>query len=164
MCKAGRRLEMLVGIFLLLAIIMGIQANASEEIPENSLWQISQDVEVKEQASEFSKGVGNLEKGTPVIVINQAEEGWYKIQYQKIVGYVQKSFLENYNMGQTEALEQEFLQMREENIQFEDEYELMQEEKKSTGVWKAMIIVLGVAIFGVGIYSAITRNKENDSD
>lgn len=164
MSVSGKQFKIAVGVFFILLIAMRIQAKAAEEIPENSLWQISRNVEVKEEAAESAEKVGNLEKGTPVIVLENVEDNWCKIQYQEILGYVQRDCLEAYGIEQSEALEQEFMQVQEENIQFEDEYDLEQEQVKSTDIWKAMIIVFIVAIFGIGIFSALKGNKEDDSD
>lgn len=161
---AGKKIKRIGSFFLALVLTMGMQVQAAEEIPENSLWQISQDVGVKEQAAESSEEVGDLKKGMPVIVLEKAEDDWYKIQYQEIAGYVQRKFLENYGAAQDGALEKEFIRVQDENIKFEDEYELIQEQKKSIDIWKAMVIVFIVAIFGIGIFSAIKRKPDDDLD
>ena len=117
-------MTMVCRLFLVLFFAMGTEVRAAEKIPENSLWQISQDVEVKEQAAESAGAVGNLKKGTPVIVIEEEEGNWCKIQYQEILGYIQKEYLERYGAVPNEELEQEFMKIQEESIWFEDVDEL----------------------------------------
>ena len=134
-------MTMVCRLFLVLFFAMGTEVRAAEKIPENSLWQISQDVEVKEQAAESAGAVGNLKKGTPVIVIEEEEGNWCKIQYQEILGYIQKEYLERYGAVPNEELEQEFMKIQEESIWFEDEYELAEGQEKSVDLWKAMIVV-----------------------
>ena len=155
-------MTMVCRLFLVLFFSMGTEVRAAEKIPENSLWQISQDVEVKEQAAESAGAVGNLKKGTPVIVIEEEEGNWCKIQYQEILGYIQKEYLERYGAVPNEELEQEFMKIQEESIWFEDEYELVEGQEKSVDLWKAMIVVFIAGIFGIGIFSAVKGNRDND--
>ena len=61
-----------------------------------------------------------------------------------------------------EELEQEFMKIQEESIWFEDEYELVEGQEKSVDLWKAMIVVFIAGIFGIGIFSAVKGNRDND--
>lgn len=61
-----------------------------------------------------------------------------------------------------EELEQEFMKIQEESIWFEDEYELAEGQEKSVDLWKAMIVVFIAGIFGIGIFSAVKGNRDND--
>lgn len=155
-------MTMVCRLFLVLFFAMGMEVRAAEKIPENSLWQISQDVEVKEQAAESAGAVGSLKKGTPVIVIEEEEGNWCKIQYQEILGYIQKECLERYGTAPDEELEQEFMKIREENVWVEDEYELAERQENSVDLWKAMIVVFIAGIFSIGIFSAVKGNRDND--
>ena len=109
---------------------------------------------MKEQAAESAGGVGNLKKGTPVIVIEEEEGNWCKIQYQEILGYIQKEYLERYGAVPNEELEQEFMKIQEESIWFEDEYELAEGQEKSVDLWKAMIVVFIAGISALVFFSS----------
>ena len=50
-------------------------------------------VTVREDATIFSKKLGELQKGTKVIYMSE-RDGWFKIKYGKLVGYVSSNYLE----------------------------------------------------------------------
>jgi nucleoid-associated protein YgaU len=50
-------------------------------------------VAVREDATIFSKKVGELQRGTKVTYVSE-RDGWFKIKYGKLVGYVSSNYLE----------------------------------------------------------------------
>lgn len=79
--------------FILLAMGMTVCAADAENIKENRVFQTNSDVELHEKPDAASTIIGTLSGGTPVIVKEDAKDGWCMVSYQETVGYVEVSFL-----------------------------------------------------------------------
>lgn len=129
----------------------------AEELKENVLYQLQKDTGVYESADESSEVIAELSAGTGVICMSSDTE-WTQIQYQDIQGYVPTAFLKMY--GDQEALAAEFSEVQQENdLRYERMEEYIQQQKDAR-LWGSIIVILVIAIFGVGIFSAIKKNKQ----
>ena len=146
-------------ISILMAIlgiwIMGSLLVSAAEAEENMLVEVIQDISLYETPSEESAVLGNLFAGDPAICVEQAKDGWIKISYQELAGYTR---VENVRMPNNEELKQEFEQIANQNALLINELEYTELQKKQKTTWGIIIGVLVVAIFAVGIASAMMKN------
>lgn len=66
--------------------------------------------------------------------------------------------------GGTEELDQEFEEVQEEMLRVIDEHEMEQKSKRTATLWGTIIAVLVIAIFAVGIVSALKKDKEEEKE
>lgn len=143
-------------------LLMPVSVHASESIiAANTLMELSEQADVYEQENGQGVVLTTLEAGTPVISaedINMAGTGeeWCRISYQDTTGYVQLRYLKQFI---AEDVEEQFDNISNTNkLVFEEvEYEKTQGNQKL--VWGIVIAALVIAIFAVGIVSAVYKNK-----
>lgn len=80
-------------LFILLVAGMTVCAEDAENIKKNRVFQTNGDVELHETPDAASAITGTLPSATPVIVKEDAKDGWCKVSYQETAGYVQISYL-----------------------------------------------------------------------
>ena len=149
-------------IALILVLLIPVSVYATESIiAANTLMEISEQADVYEQANGQGTVLATLEVGTPVISaedINMSGTGeeWCKVSYQNITGYIQLKQLKQFI---ADDVEEQFDKVSNMNkLVFEEiEYEKSQNSQKL--VWGIVIAALVIAIFAVGIVSAVYRNK-----
>lgn len=80
---------------MLLAMGMTVCAAATDEIniKKNQVFQVNSDADLHEQPDAASAVTATLPGGTPVIVGEDAKDGWCMVAYQEKAGYVQVSIL-----------------------------------------------------------------------
>lgn len=87
----------LCGILCVMAMLlmmgMTVCAVDAEKIKKNSVLQTNSQVELREAPDENSAVTATLLGGTPVIIKEEAADGWCKAAYQEKEGYVQISYL-----------------------------------------------------------------------
>lgn len=153
------------GFAIILALLFTVSgvltANASEEqettIKINTLQEIQAATQVYESADETAASLGTLEAGTPVIVMEEPQGEWCKVKYQEMEGYVPLASLTGYGDGA--AIEKEFNKEQDNTRRAIDELEVEKQQKKQMIIWGCIIGALVIAIFAVGIVSAIRKNK-----
>jgi uncharacterized protein YgiM (DUF1202 family) len=154
MLKNIKYIFMAVVLMILISVAPTVKVRAAEEIKANQLITIGVDTEVFESPDENSQSVGSITEGTAVISKEAPDNGWIKIKYQDIIGYVKLSAI----VGQdTVELDQEFDQKLNTNMRIFQELEQKKSEKL---VWNVIRIGLVVAIFAVGIVTAIIKSKK----
>ncbi len=148
-----------------------VQKAQTEEAAEqawfvkDTVWEVVDDVTVREEPDNSTKAVGELEAGTPVVVSEDEKDGWCKVKNQTLEGYVQTSDLQVVNAEDAEALKQEFGVNDEFGSMVLEEYDYQKKQKRTSLIWGVVIGVLVIAIFAVGIVSAINGNKaEQDKE
>lgn len=139
-------------------------AAKTEKFVEGTLQQTVKAAEIKEKPEEGSDTLASLEKGTAVVVYGEPEDSFCRVEYRGIEGYIESGALEQYQADIAENLEQEFQSVEEDTLRTIDEYELLQKEKKTSRIWGAVIAVMVIAIFVVGIISALKQNREKEED
>ena len=80
-------------LFMLLAMGMTVCAVDAGDIKINRVYQVNSDVELHEEPDQASAVTATLPNGTPVIVKEDANEGWCMVAYREQEGYVEISFL-----------------------------------------------------------------------
>lgn len=111
-----------------------------EEIQEDTL-QVTDEQEPEEETKQESEQVPAIAEG------NDSESNASDI-------YIADS--------STEELDQEFEEVQEEMLRVIDEHELVQKSKRTSILWGIIIAVLVVAIFAVGVVSAIKKDNEEE--
>ena len=160
----------LAGI-LLLILLQAFPVRAAEQEKQDgsvgetvtgTLQQTIKAAEIKEEPDVDSDTLTRLKKGTAVIVYGEPQDSWSKVEYQGTPGYMESSRLEMYSVEATEEQGQEFQIVEEEMIRTVDEYELIQKEKRNSRIWGTVIVILVMAIFVVGIVSALRQYQEGE--
>lgn len=84
----------ILSIFAVL-LVMGMTVCAADagDIKKNTVLQTNSDVELHEEPDAASTVTATLPGGTPVIIREDAADGWCKVSYKEDAGYVQISFL-----------------------------------------------------------------------
>lgn len=72
---------------------VAVYAADAENIKKNRVFQTSSDADLHEEPDSASAIIDTLPGGTPVIVREDAKDGWCMVSYQDTVGYVEVSFL-----------------------------------------------------------------------
>ncbi|MDE7029994.1 MAG: SH3 domain-containing protein [Lachnospiraceae bacterium] len=145
---------------LIILCVMGesvCAAAAEDEKKANTVWQTTSDVELHESPDAASAVTDVLSGGTPVMLREDEKEGWCLVMYQDITGYLQSGSLEL--LGSQTGLDSEFQDIKEAGRLSFQEAEAVKERIEAERIWGAVIVVLVTAIFGVGILSALKRNK-----
>lgn len=149
--------RVLCAFAILLMAGMTVCAADAEDIKKNAVLQTNGDTDLYETPDTASNVAAALPAGTPVIVTEGAQNGWCRVQYQESAGYVQIAFLDY--LGSETAMEDEFEHIREEGFLRFQEAENVKKRIASERIWGTLIVVLVIAIFGVGIVSAMKKDK-----
>lgn len=129
----------------------------SIEIKKDMVLQTNDNAELHSKPDSASATEDILQSGTPVIVDEAEKDGWCHVVFQEKSGYIQTSFL--VSLGNEDVLASEFRNVEEENRLAYQEAEAAKQHIVSTRIWGSIIIVLVAAIFGVGIASALKKDK-----
>ena len=148
-------------LFLCMAGAAGLQAAAEEDAVVGILYEVTTDTEVKESASADSATVGRLQAGTTVIVESR-DDTWSRVLYRELTGYVASDALEVYAEEQMENLAQEMNSVAEEEQRSVEEAELAAKQRRVSLLWGAVLAILILAIFGLGVASAVKSVKEEE--
>lgn len=152
---------------------MSVSVRAKEEVQDseegitalNQIMVATEKVEAKETPDQAAAVMITYEKDSTVFVTGETADGWYRVSYQNMIGYIPKEKLAVQTYG--EELDQEFKAMEEESVMIVEEVERYRAESRRSKIWGAVIIVLIAGIFATGIISTRKNgkdeNKENDS-
>lgn len=162
--KAMKKFSLDVLLTCMLFAMVGISVQASEEqFTAGTVWGVARDTEVKETADIAAKTVGELEEGAAVILAEDTADGWCKVQNQSVTGYIPIEALQIYQAGESKELTQEFAEQEQLSITGIEDYEQIAKEKKTATIWGVVIGLIVVAIFAVGIISALKENDKTGS-
>lgn len=152
---------------------MSVSVRAKEEVQDseegitalNQIMVATEKVEAKETPDQAAAVMITYEKDSTVFVTGETSDGWYRVSYQNMIGYIPKEKLAVQTYG--EELDQEFKSLEEESVMIVEEVERYRAESRRSKIWGAVIIVLIAGIFATGIISTRKNgkdeNKENDS-
>lgn len=152
-------------IALYMLCVTGLQTYAAEDSKVGVLYEVTVDTELKEAADARSATVGEVQAGTAVVV--ESEDGtWSKVLYRELEGYVESDVLEVYAEEELASLTQEMASVSEEEQRLVEEADLAARQNRSSVIWGSIIAVLILAIFGVGVMSAVknARAEEQEED
>ena len=161
--KTWIQITMVVFIMLVGVLHSSPNCYAAEktEIAVNSFYQVNENTQMRENASESAKEVQELVAGDTVMVITAYTDGeWCTVSKGDKTGYVQINALTP--IGNVDTLNAEFNSIGND---YESTYEEMlelQRQKRNRMIWGSIIVVLVIAIFGVGIVSAVKKNREEN--
>ena len=156
------------GAGLLAACVMltltGISVRAAEttQFVTGTVWKVVADTDVMEAADEEFDKVGALKVEDAVFVTEDEKDGWCKIQNQSVEGYIRVSALQMLGAEKIEQIDQEFQAAEQFDSDVMNEYEYLQERRRTTIIWGCVIGGLVIAIFIVGIVSAVRNNQREN--
>ncbi len=155
----------MAGILIFIGLGVSVRAADAGSDMTMTLQQTTKDAEIKEKPDQNANTLSELPTGTGVIVYGEPQNSWSQIEYDGVSGYIKSSALEAYAADDSaEELEQEFEEVREDTLRVIDEHELEQKSKRASMIWGIVIAVLVVAIFTVGVVSAIKKDKEEETE
>lgn len=149
------------GILIFFRLITNMGIVCAEEIG-GILLELDNAVQVKETDDEDAAVLTELEKGTPVIAIEEGKNNTIKIQYREYTGYIPKSAVSIYGEEELETIARE--QKEEEAVNFRamEEYEIEQKDKKSYRFLGGFVALFIIVIFGVGIVNTLKQEKNKE--
>ena len=112
-----------------------------------------------------AKTLMDFEPGAMMAVVEEPNGTWYGVLYQGNTYYVkQVDTKEATDSASVEEIDKELEEEYIEGKILVEEIVRQEEEAKQTRIWAAIIIVLIIAIFAVGIISHIRNSKEEDEE
>lgn len=149
---SGKKRVLFAFAFILCCIMMFPQY----AMAEMQVLFLTQQSELKAEPDGDSETVTVLEEGSAVIVLENIDAEWNKVQNGEYVGYIQQNFTTDVNV---EVAQEMAGNVNNDDIKLmEAEYKISQ--YKQTILWGGIIIALIIAIFATGIISTI-RNEKN---
>ena len=119
----------------------------------------------KEKPTDSAKTLMEYEPGAKLAVVEEPNSTWYGVLYQGQVYYVkQADTIDAEDVAPVEEIDQELEEEYVEGKILIEEIVRQEEEAKKTRIWAAIIIVLIIAIFGVGILSHLKKSKEDEDE
>lgn len=155
MKKIGK--QVILWLFIMVLGCMPVYAAELEQVQKNMVLETIHEVDLLEQPDTAAKAIGTLQAGTPVVVMEDGIEEWCKVASQELTGYIKISELKT--LGNQDDLNAEFEKIGNTVQLVFDEIMIRENEEKQARIWGTIIVALIVAIFGVGIVSAIRKNK-----
>lgn len=107
-----------------------------------------------EEPDVFAAVVVSYHDGDPIYVTGEAAEGWYRIRYQDLNGYVRMEQVTEMALD-VAALDDEFALEAEEGKLVVEEVERQRTEVRRSRIWGAVIILLVLGVFATGIISSV---------
>ncbi len=160
----------LIGAAIMLSSPAAVRVQAQEEASDAGSFEISElnqimnareDLEVKAAPDETAETVFRYQGGDNVYVTGQTSDGWYRVRYQDIVGYIQAA-----QVGEMEldvaALNEEFAVEEMEGALVVEEVERYRTEARRSRIWGTIIILLVAGVFATGIISTVRSGKKKE--
>lgn len=163
--RAMEKILMSVLVSILLLGIVPMKVKAANEIPIQKLVTAQAETEAKEAPSDDAKTMMTYAAGVQIAVVEEADENWYKVVYQGNIYYVKQENTVQFDKGyEQEELDRQFEEEKIESKILIEEVVRQRKEAKQTRIWGAIIVVLVLAIFGVGIYSHLAAKKDGKKE
>lgn len=143
----------------------GVQENDAETNSATQLQQIMvtmRQVDMKAKPDFTSETLMTYEKGASVFVIDSVDDDWVYARYQDMTGYVDKTALLMQTMD-TADMDAEFAREAEQTKFVLEEVERYKAEARRSKIWGAVIVVLVLGIFAMGIVSGIRAKKKEET-
>lgn len=152
---------MVLFFFMITPLSVGATEADGEEnkrFRAGTVWEVIIDTDAKEKADEDSVTVHTFIAGNLVLLLEDEQNGWVLAQNKSDTGYIPTEALETYYKAENlDTLNQEFERMEKEQIRTVEEQEATEKERKSSYIWKYLIILFAVLFVGMGIYDAFKR-------
>ena len=145
------------------------EMSVSDAEKVNGIAELSQimtaveDVDMKAAPEEGAAVVRSYEKGDSVFVTGRTEDGWYRVIYQDLEGYMPESALFEKELD-VEGLDAEMSRTEQEAAFVVEMVEKYRDEARRSKIWGSVIVVLVVGIFATGILSGIRSSSRETQD
>lgn len=142
-----------------------VQENEDASVlPENGLvMKAEKDVDMKAEPEKSAETLMTFEKGSLVYTVGEAEDGWFRVLYQGLEGYVRQEGLGVQELD-VEGLDAEMAANEAETKFVVEAVEKYRADARRSKIWGTIIVVLVAGIFGIGIFSAVRSNKNGDHE
>ena len=127
----------------------------------SQIMSVNRSVDMKARPEAGAETLMTYETGALIFVTGETADGWYQVLYQGKVGYVDKNALQMQEMD-VEGLDAEMSANEEEGKLVVETVEKYNMEAKQSKIWGGVIILLVVAIFAIGIISAVKSRQEEE--
>lgn len=154
--------KIVIGIAIMMLGCITVCAAELENVQKNMVLETVEEVELREEPSSTGTVIAMLQAGIAVVVVEDASGDWCKVSYQEVEGYVSTAKLKT--LGNQDDLNAEFEKISETVQLAFEEIMAREHEEMQARIWGSIIVVLIVAIFGVGIVSAVKKNKEESEE
>lgn len=131
-------------------------AMETEEI--SGVMTLLEDASAREQADTNANELFALKEGESIFVTGETDNGWYRFVKNGSVAYVECDKVNN--PGVDEALVKELNEQVETAVKDINQINRYREEASKSKIWGAVIVVLVIAIFAVGIITTLKKQKE----
>lgn len=149
-------------ICILVAFICasGISVIASENTV--FVMKTADHAEIRESPDDDAGTILEVDQDTPLLIMGEAETGWYQVQYQGVEGYLKKEDVIPYIDG--EELGREFAALERDFQGSFEQVEQHQRQKQQDIIWSIVIVLMAAAIVVLGICALVRgrRSKEDD--
>lgn len=156
--------KMMLSFMAALLLLTGSNITAfAEDMQIIKLVVTEEGTEGKEKPQDSAKTLMEYEPGAKMAVVEEPNSTWYGVLYQGQIYYVkQADTIDAEDAAPIEEVDQELEEEYIEGKILIEEIIRQEEEAKQTRIWAAIIIVLIVAIFGVGVISHVKKSKEDE--
>jgi len=160
----------LIGAAIVLSSPAAVRVQAQEEAADAGSFEISErnqimnakeDLEVKAAPDETAETVFRYQGGDNVYVTGQTSDGWYRVRYQDMVGYIQSAQVAELELD-VAALNEEFAVEEMEGALVVEEVERYRTEARRSRIWGTIIILLVAGVFATGIISTVRSGKKKE--
>ena len=132
------------------------------ETQASSFFTAEKHIDAKAEPKSSAETVFSYEAGAVVCVTGETEDGWYTVFYQGKTGYIDmdaaKDAFTQMNVD-VAGLDAEMAAEEETSKMIIEETERYRTEARRSKIWAAVIIVLVVGIFAMGIVSTLRAGK-----
>ncbi len=138
------------------------EAERQAEVAAEQFMSVRQPVDAKTEPDENAETIFSYQAGDMVYVTGQTEDGWYIVYYQNQTGYINMEAAQEALEPMTvdvDMLNAEMAAEEETSRLIIEETERYRAEARRSKIWAAVIIVLVVGIFAMGIVSTVQAEK-----
>lgn len=153
-----------------------------QEVDSENFMKALQKIDVKAAPDNDAETIFSYDEGAYVYVTGETGDGWLIVYYQGKTGYIKNNILQGAvatqeGQGVTDgqvtleveeidmdALDEEWAAQEVESMLLVEEVEMYRAERRRSMIWGAVIISLVIAIFVIGIVSAIGSKKKDEAD
>lgn len=128
------------------------------EIAAGQVYQILVDTQIREKGETGAKKIADVPAGSVIMVTAYESGDWCEILHESQKGFIQIAAL--VPVGDVSALDQEFENIRNDYEKVYEEVLEIQKQKRTSRIWGGVIAAFVIAIFAVGIVSALPSKKQ----
>lgn len=140
------------------------QESGDMEMPEQGVvLKAEKRTEMKASPEKTAETLMTFQAGDLIFAVEEMADGWYRVIYQDKEGYVEKDGLTMQEID-VEGLNAEMAANEAETKFVVEVVEKYRADARRSKIWGTIIILLVVSIFGVGIFSAIRSNQNEDDE